>query len=206
MAGVGDRDTHEIGRRVVLAFALHVFDADPDDSPVGHGVARIEAQIENRKLHFAGVDDDRPDVIRDMHLYLDVSAQRAVQHRTHPFQVGRHVDRFRIDRAAPREGQQMPRQPGASGDSAVHRFEHARIRRLAGGELEQLKAAAEDREQVVEIVRDAARQLPQRFHLLRLAQRSLCVAQAILIAQTIGDVIHELIGADTISVSDRAAR
>ena len=81
MAGVGDRDTHEIGRRVVLAFALHVFDADADDSPVGHGVARIQAQVENRKLHLAGVDVDRPDVVREMHLHLDVSAQRSVEHR-----------------------------------------------------------------------------------------------------------------------------
>ena len=41
----------------------------------------------------------------------------------------------------------------------------------------------EHREQVVEVVRDAARQLADRFHLLRLAKRRLGLAQPLLIAQ-----------------------
>ena len=40
-----------------------------------------------------------------------------------------------------------------------------------GASLEQLNAAGEHGQQVVEIVRDAAGELAERFHLLRLAQR-----------------------------------
>ncbi len=71
----------------------------------------------------------------------------------------------------------------------------------AGHALEQLQAAREHRQQVVEVVRDAAGQLAERFHLLRLAQRRLGVPQPLLIAQALGDVVDELVGADAVAVA-----
>ena len=147
------------------------------------------------------VDFDRPDVRREVHLHLDVSAQRSVEHGAHALQVRDDVDRFRIQRPAAREGQQVPGEAGAAGDGAAHRLEHARTRRPAAGALEQLQAAGEHREQVVEVVRDAAGQLAERFHLLRLAQRRFGLAQPLLIAQALGHVVDELIGADAIAVA-----
>jgi hypothetical protein len=61
--------------------------------------------------------------------------------------------------------------------------------------LDQLQAVREHREQVVEVVRDAAGQLAERVHLLRLAQHAFGVAQPFLVAQPLGDVVDELVGA-----------
>ena len=65
-----------------------------------------------------------------------------VEHRAHARQVGDDIDRLRVDRPAPREGEQMPGEPGATRDGAPHGFEH----RAAGGgspvALEQLQAVA----------------------------------------------------------------
>ena len=55
------------------------------------------------------------------------------------------------------------------GDVAVDLAEPA----LAQSRLHQLERAHDAREQIVEVVRDAAGELPDRFHLLRLAQRLL---------------------------------
>ena len=43
---------------------------------------------------------------------------------------------------------------------------------------------------------DAARELAERLHLLRLAERCLRGAEPFLIAQPLGHVVDELIGAD----------
>ena len=67
--------------------------------------------------------------------------------------------------------------------------------------LEQLQTAGEHGEQIVEVVRDAAGQLAERLHLLRLAQRRFGLAQPLLIAQALGDVIDELVGADAPAIA-----
>ena len=79
----------------------------------------------------------------------------------------------------------------------------SKTRGAAGGDvaLEQLQAAREHREQVVEVVRDAAGQLAERFHLLRLPQRRLGLPQPLLIAQALGHVVDELVGADAVAVA-----
>ena len=61
----------------------------------------------------------------------------------------------------------------------------------ASAELDQLEVADDDLQEVVEVVGDAAGELAQRLHLLRLAQRVLGVA-APGDVQLRGEEIHQL--------------
>ena len=77
----------------------------------------------------------------------------------------------RIEDLAARERQQTSRQIGAAHGGTHRRVNLARERRRFGdAALEQLQVADHDAEQIVEVVRDAAGELADRFHLLRLQQ------------------------------------
>ena len=67
--------------------------------------------------------------------------------------------------------------------------------------LQQLQAVREHRQQIVEVVCHAAGQLADRFQLLRLAKRLLGIPQPLLVAQALGDVIHELVRTDALAVA-----
>jgi hypothetical protein len=47
------------------------------------------------------------------------------RHLAHPLQVRRKIERLRIERASPREREQLPGQAGATGDRAAHAVENA---------------------------------------------------------------------------------
>ena len=87
---------------------------------------------------------------------------------------------FGIERLAPREGEQAMGQRGG----AVGRGRRQRrvaldfgVAPLRDALLHQIKRADNAGQQIVEIVRDAAGELADRFHLLRLAQLLLGAAQ-----------------------------
>ena len=91
----------------------------------------------------------------------------------HPGDQPVHVRRLRIERLAAREGEQAVRQGrralrGALRGRDVTLDVSDPSLRDPGGE--QLQAADNPGQQVVEVVRDAARELADRLHLLRLAQ------------------------------------
>ena len=189
-AVVGDGNPDELA----CYTAIDVFGRDRDDPAVRHRVAGVHAEVDDSELELARVDLHRPHLLPELHPDLDVAAERSVEHRAHAGQVGGQVDRFRIHRTAPRERQQVPRQPRSARDGTAHRRQHPRARRAAA--FEQLQGAGEHRQQVVEVVRHAAGELPERFHFLRLPKRFLRRPQPLLVAQPLGDVVDELVGAD----------
>ena len=67
---------------------------------------------------------------------------------------------------------------------------------LREADADHFERARDPGEQIVEVVREAAGELPHCLHLLRLAQPVLGVAQPRLLAQPVADVIGELIGTD----------
>ena len=56
-------------------------------------------------------------------------------------------------------------------------------------------------EKVVEVVRDAASELTDRFHLLCLPKRFFCAFQPLLVVHRSRHVVDELIGANAVAVS-----
>ena len=76
---------------------------------------------------------------------------------------------------------------------------------LAQPRLEQLHRPHDAGQEIVEIMRQAAGELADGLHLLRLPQRLLGLAQPLLRAQAVADVVGELVGADPLSPGHRAA-
>ncbi len=70
---------------------------------------------------------------------------------------------------------------------------------LGQADPDHLERARDAGEQIVEVVCEPAGELADRLHLLRLAQRLLGLAQPFLLAQPIGDVVDELVGADRLA-------
>ena len=77
-AGVGDVDFDVASRfgadveRGVLLVDHAVSDADDEVASVGHGVARVDAEVEEHLVHLGGVAHDGPDVVGDDEFQSDV--------------------------------------------------------------------------------------------------------------------------------------
>ncbi len=138
---------------------------------IGHGVAGIEGQVEQGIFKLAGVDDGLGQVLSQHGVHLDGFAKGAPQQVGHPPHQLVQVDRFRLQGLAPREGQQAV----DKGRPPVHRdqrplYQGPQLRPLGESFIQQLEVAQDDRQQVVKVVGNSTRQLPYRFHLLRLPQ------------------------------------
>jgi hypothetical protein len=160
---------------------LYVLGSDGDGTSGRHCVSGVEAQVQYGQLQFAGIDFDRPHLRVEVHLDMDVASERAIEHLAHAFEVSGDIDGLGIDWPSTGERQQMSRQSSPPGDSAPHAVEHALPRLRGDIALEQLQSGREYREQVVEVMRDSAGELGDRFHLLRLPKSRFGVPQALLI-------------------------
>ena len=149
---------------------------DLDGEPAGavHGVAGVDRQVQDRVLELRRVDLGGPQAARDHHLDVDLLAQGAPHHVFHAGQQAADLDRLRLERLAARERQQGAGQLGAALD-AVHGVLDALLDlgQAVGAARDQLQVAADDLQQVVEVVRHAAGQLADGLHFLGLLQRGL---------------------------------
>ncbi len=94
-----------------------------------------------------------------------ISLRKFVQQRI-------QVDDPRLQHLLPAERQQLPREADGARSAAFQDLGEQLAVRIAGVEAieHQLAVAVDHREQVVEVVRDAAGQPADRFHLLRLTE------------------------------------
>ncbi len=97
--------------------------------------------------------------------------QRAAQQLGHRQHLVVEVENDGLEPAAAREGQQPIGQPRAHQRRVVGAGQQVALLVALDFHLEQLEIAGDDRQQVVEIMGDAAGQLADRLHALRLAQR-----------------------------------
>ena len=136
-----------------------------------HGVAGVDAEIQQRLLQFAGIGIDVSHVLAQGQLQGDVLADEGL----HEFgqvaddRVG--VGAFGLDGRAAAEAEQLPGQ----GRGPVGRLQDLRqvaVRLLIGRQLAQDAAgvAADHLQEVVEFMGDAPGELPHALELLRLAE------------------------------------
>ena len=112
---------------------------------------------------------------------LDVDADPAADQRTDQLRdrldLRADIEHLRLQRLAAGERQQLPGQFGRAFDGFGDRVDIAAaplFRQFAAAQ--EIGGGADDGQEVVEVVRDAAGELADGFHLLRLAQRFLALA------------------------------
>src|SRR5262249_12534579 len=116
-------------------------------------------------------------LVADLDLDLDAAADERADQLRDVLDLRADVEHFRLERLAAGEGQKLRRQLGG----ALHR-PGDRLDLTAAGPPGEIAAAQEigggtdDGQEIVEIVRDAAGELADRFHLLGLAQHFLALA------------------------------
>ena len=115
--------------------------------------------------------------VADVDVDLDAAADERADELGDVLDLGADIEDLRLQRLAAGEGEKLRGELG----SALHRLGD-RIDVAAAALLRQFAAAqeigggADDGEEVVEVVRDAAGELADGLHLLRMAQRFLALA------------------------------
>ncbi len=190
-AGVGHREAHVAARlEVAAAQAGRGVDlagegAQGQGAALGHGVAGIDAEVEDHLLDLGGVRGHRRQVRRRPELQGDVLADHPAQHLLQAVEQGAQIHRGGGQGTVlPAEGQQLVDQGAGLRAGAQDALEVAAG--VAGGQVaaQQLAVAHDHLQEVVEVVGDAAGQAADRLHLLG-------VLHLALEAPLLGDVLHQ---------------
>ncbi len=164
-AGVGDRDSHVVvGGTLLRAVALEgdVLGHDLQGARGIHRVAAVRGDVHQRSLQLAAVDDDHPRVGTRRERDLHVGSNRASQERQHLVDHRVRVRRLRLQRLTAGEDQQSVGEVcpiDRRSHDRVGEWAEPRIVAQLGGQ--HLRATEHHREQVVEVVGDAAGEVSQ---------------------------------------------
>src|SRR6478672_7036710 len=129
-----------------------------------------------------------------MRVDLYRGTKRALQELGHPLYEFRHVECHELELLTPRKRQHSLRQGGAALRTLHRVLKKLRDLGVVLGKspLQKLKAALNGHQEIVEIVRDPAGEMSDRFHLLRLDQRLARLFQRALGGPALGDVAGDL--------------
>ncbi len=145
----------------------------------GHGVAGVDGEVDQNLFELAGVGSDRPQPGGGGDDQVDVLAEGAAQQVLEAGGDVVEVEDLWVRDVAAGEDQQLAGEPrGALGcaadllDVGEHGLQPLVAAAHPGGDVfgDELGVAADDIEQVVEVVRDAADELAEAFQPLRLLQ------------------------------------
>ena len=145
--------------------------ADRDHAALRHGVARVDDKVHDHLLELDRIDPQPTKGIAQLQLEPDVVAHEPPEHFLQVADGRVQVDDPRLRRGAAAERQELARERrGAL--PALADFVDGRPRRIGGGHpAEQEIGVPQHRGQdVIEVVRHAAGQLPDGLHLLRVAE------------------------------------
>ena len=158
-------------RGALVEPAVGGFDRDP--AALRHRVACVDAEVQDRVFELVGIDHRGPYARRADHLQRDAGADGALDEIAEIGDQPVDVGRLGIERLAARKGEQpvgqrrgTPRRPQRCGGVAIEVADTP----LRDAHLHHLDRARDAGEHVVEIVRQAAGELADRLHLLRLPQ------------------------------------
>ena len=147
---------------------------------VWHGVARIDREIQERVFELIPVAPDEPEILACSNAQIDILAERAAQQFLDGPDQLVEIQGTRIDGLATRERQQTVRQSrGAIGrlQSPVQKPVKVADPPFGDPSLDDIESAENPLKEIIEVVSDAAGELPHGFHLLALAQRFLGLHQ-----------------------------
>jgi len=135
--------------------------------PSGMASRGVQGQVEHGALHLSRVGQSVPQTPGDNRLHLDALADRAAEHLGHVGDLPTKVHHLGLQGLAPREGEQLAGQLGGAVGAVQGVLDPLlafAVLHVAG---DQLEIAADDLQDVVEVVRHPAGQVAHRFHALR---------------------------------------
>ncbi len=122
-SGVSHRDQHAVSARDLCRQFLtrrgDVCRFDQHHATTRHGIARVEDDVEERRLDLRGIDQNRPEVGRQSMPDLDGRAEGAAQNLAHLDNDGVEVGRDRGEQLLAAEGEQRFSEFGALGGPAL---------------------------------------------------------------------------------------
>src|SRR5262249_7418091 len=134
-------------------------------------VASVGRQIDENLVHLNRVDIHAPQALLQVRLQGDVFPEQPFEYAAHAQDDPVKVHSPRPDHLAFAEGQQLLGQPGRALGRVTDFTDHVGVDRMAGGPgLQDFSRAADDGEQVVEVVGNASRQTSDCFHFLHRVQ------------------------------------
>jgi hypothetical protein len=133
---------------------------------VGHGVARVDRQVEQGEVELQRVDRHRPQVVRALQFELDALAQHVADQLHGIAQLLARGHRQQPGVLDPAEGAELAGEGGGADDGALAGVDQALHLGLGRGQRRQLQRRGQGLQQVVEFVGDAAGEAAQGFQLL----------------------------------------
>ena len=155
---------------LAVAFDPHRFGREAEHAAVGHGVARVDRKVEHCDLELGRVGHHRHHRLVERELLVDPRSKHVAQQRPHALDQRCDQRRAHLEPLDPAEREQLSGQPRAALGGGERIFGIALELRVVGALGDDVEPADDDRQQIVEVVRDAAGELAQRLHLLALAE------------------------------------
>ena len=171
------------------------------DAAVRHRVARVQRHVQHRGLERRRIGKGHAGPAARVGHDANRRAERPAQQPHDARDQCVDVDRLRVQQPAAGKRQQVAGQILPVQRRAHHGVDDLPGVRVAGKmQPQELDVAEDDRQDVVEVVRDAAGQLADGFHLLRPEQRFLRLLQRLVRALQLGDVVRDAVDAENLAV------
>ncbi len=150
---------------------LRIGRRDVQSSAIGHRIARVEDEIEQRVLQLAGIGVGQPQIGGFRHFELEGLPQRAAEDVGHVIDDLIQIQGRRLQGLLAGESKQA----FGEGRSAIHGFDAGadivlQLRRIDEVLLKKLQAAEKNRKKVIEVMGHAPRELTHRLHFFGLAE------------------------------------
>ncbi len=153
-----------------------------------HGIARVDREVEQGIFELPRIGQRIPQAPRHHRIDFHTLADCPAQHVAHAVHQPPDIHHLRFQRLAAAESEKLVREFRAAADP-FQRVCHPRLGAFVAGHVfrQKLQIAGHHLQQVVEIMRNAARELADCFQVLRLPQRAFrfgaagdCVLYALL--------------------------
>jgi len=145
----------------------HGIDVHPKRALPVHGIPGVHRHVHERRLELGSVRLDEAGIAGGVGLDPDAASHDGAQHvRNSPDPLW-HIEHFGLERLPSGKGEQLSCELGGTVHSVGDCINISNTSLLGQvGPAQELDGRADDGEQVVEVVRHAARELPHRFQLL----------------------------------------
>ena len=181
--GLGVHPAAGVGHRQPRAPVLHL-NAHGQPAAGGHRVARVDHEVHEHLLEPPRVAVEQHRAPAGLDHQRDVLVDQPLEHRLQPGDELAEVEELAARRLAAAEAQQLLGQPLRALGRALDLGQVLAPLAIVQARTEQPGVADDRRQHVVEVVRDAAGELADRLHLLRLQQVRLELP-------AVGDVDHQ---------------